>query len=119
MEKRKLIKLTSIIVIGLSVFVTSCKKNLTPIGELTTASVYKDFNNYPQVLAKLYTAFAISGQAGGAGNPDIAGIDEGFSNYLREYFNMQELTTDEAQIVWNDGTVHTLHDMTWTNQSEF
>jgi hypothetical protein len=119
MEKRKFIKLTAIIVIGLSVFVTSCKKNLTPIGELTTASVYKDFGNYPQVLAKLYTAYAISGQAGGAGNADIAGIDEGFSNYLREYFNMQELTTDEAQIVWNDGTVHTLHDMTWTNQCEF
>jgi len=103
----------------LSAIITSCKKNLTPIGELTTASVYKDFGNYNQVLAKLYTAYAISGQAGGAGAPDIAGIDEGFSNYLREYFNMQELTTDEAQIVWNDGTVHNLHDMTWTSQNEF
>lgn len=119
MKRIKLSKLTAIIVIGCSVLSVSCKKNLTPIGELTTASVYKDFSNYPQVLAKLYTAYALSGQAGGAGAPDIAGIDEGFSNYLREYFNMQELTTDEAQIVWNDGTVHTLHDMTWTNQCEF
>ena len=32
---------------------------------------------------------------------------------------MQELTTDEAAIVWNDGTVHTLHNMTWNNQCEF
>lgn len=119
MKKFKLTKLAAIIVIGLSAFGVSCKKNLTPIGQLTTASVYKDFGNYPQVLAKLYTAFALSGQAGPAGAPDIAGIDEGFSNYLREYFNMEELTTDEAQIVWNDGTVHNLHDMTWNNQNEF
>ncbi len=119
MKSRRFTTLATIIVIGLSAIITSCKKNLTPIGELTTASVYKDFGNYPQVLAKLYTAYALSGQAGPAGQPDIAGIDEGFSNYLREYFNMQELTTDEAQIVWNDGTVHNLHDMTWTNQNEF
>ncbi|HVS94053.1 MAG TPA: RagB/SusD family nutrient uptake outer membrane protein [Mucilaginibacter sp.] len=119
MKKRKFNRLASIIVMGLLVTVTSCKKDLSPKGATTTASVYKDFNNYVEVLGKLYDAYAISGQAGPAGNPDIAGIDEGFSNYLREYFNMQELTTDEAQIVWNDGTVHTLHDMTWNNQCEF
>jgi hypothetical protein len=119
MKKRNLLKLASVIVIGLSVIITSCKKNLTPIGELTTASVYKDFSNYPQVLAKLYTAYAISGQAGPAGNADIAGIDEGFSNYLREYFNTEELTTDEAQITWNDGDVHDLHDMIWTSSNTF
>ena len=104
---------------AVSVTITSCKKNLEPIGQTTTASVYKDFGNYVQVLGKLYNAYAISGQQGPAGNPDIVGIDEGFGNYLREYFNMQELTTDEAQIVWNDGTVHTLHDGTWNNQCEF
>ncbi|MBS1533262.1 MAG: RagB/SusD family nutrient uptake outer membrane protein [Bacteroidetes bacterium] len=111
--------LTVITVIAVSVTVSSCKKNLEPIGQVTTASVYKDFSNYQQVLAKLYTAYAISGQQGPSGNADITGIDEGFGNYLREYFNSQELTTDEAQIVWNDGTVHTLHDMTWNNQCEF
>jgi len=113
----KLLAVTTVITV--SVTITSCKKNLEPIGQTTTANVYKDFNNYVQVLGKLYNAFAISGQQGPAGNPDIAGIDEGFGNYLREYFNMQELTTDEAQIVWNDGTVHTLHDGTWNNQCEF
>ncbi|MFB9845035.1 RagB/SusD family nutrient uptake outer membrane protein [Mucilaginibacter ginsenosidivorans] len=119
MKVRNIRLLATITVIGVAVTITSCKKNLVPIGQVTTASVYKDFGNYQQVLAKLYTAYALSGQQGPAGNPDIAGIDEGFGNYLREYFNMQELTTDEAQIVWNDGTVHTLHDMTWNNQCEF
>src|ERR1700712_5549921 len=119
MKKRNFTKLAAFIVMGLLVTVISCKKDLQPKGALTTANVYTDFNNYLPAVAKLYDAYAISGQAGGAGNADIAGIDEGFSNYLREYFNMQELTTDEAQIVWNDGTVHTLHDMTWNNQNEF
>jgi len=119
MTKRILTKLLTVTVIVSAVAVTSCKKNLTPQGSITTASVYKDFANYKPVLAKLYTAFALSGQTGPAGNPDVAGIDEGFSNYLRELFNMQELTTDEAQIVWNDGTVHNLHDMTWNAQNEF
>ena len=109
---------TAIIVVALSTGLFSCKK-ITPVGELTTDNVYKNFSNYQPVLGKLYTAFAISGQTGGAGSPDIAGIDEGFSNYLREYYNMQELTTDEAAIVWNDGTVHNLHDMTWNSQNEF
>lgn len=112
-------RLTFVTVLSVAVTLTSCKKNLTPQGQLTTASVYKDFNNYKSVLAKLYTAFALSGQQGPAGNPDVAGIDEGFSNYLRELFNMEELTTDEAHIVWNDGTVHNLHDMTWNSQNEF
>jgi starch-binding outer membrane protein, SusD/RagB family len=119
MKLRHLQKLAAIIVMGLLVTVSSCKKNLTPEGELTTANVYTDFNNYKPVLAKLYDAFAISGQTGGAGNPDIVGIDEGFGNYLRELFNMEELTTDEASIIWNDGTVHNLHDMTWNSQNEF
>ncbi|MDB5007355.1 MAG: RagB/SusD family nutrient uptake outer membrane protein [Mucilaginibacter sp.] len=119
MKIRHLQKLTAITLIGLLVAVSSCKKNLTPQGQVTTANVYTNFSNYLPIVAKLYTAFAISGQAGGAGNPDIAGIDEGFSNYLRELFNMEELTTDEASIVWNDGTVHTLHDMTFNSQCEF
>jgi hypothetical protein len=119
MKLRLFKKLPFIIVMCAAVTITSCKKNLTPEGQLTTANVYKDFNNYKPVLAKLYTAFALSGQQGPAGNPDVVGINEGFSNYLRELFNMEELTTDEAQIVWNDGTVHNLHDMTWNSQNEF
>lgn len=119
MKLRNLKRLAALAILGVLVTVSSCKKDLTPKGQITTASVYKDFNNYLPIVGKLYTAFAISGQAGPAGNPDIAGIDEGFSNYLRELFNMEELTTDEASIVWNDGTVHTLHDLTFNSQCEF
>ncbi len=96
MKLRHLQKLAAIIVMGLLVTVSSCKKNLTPQGELTTANVYTNFSNYKPVLAKLYTSFAISGQTGGSGNPDISGIDEGFGNYLRVWFHMEEFDHDET-----------------------
>jgi len=107
------------IILALVAVITSCKKDLTPYYETTSENVYKDFNNYKPVLARLYAGFAVSGQQGPAGKPDIGGIDEGFSNYIRQYYNMQELTTDEAIISWNDGTIHDLHNMKWTSSNEF
>ncbi|MBX7124076.1 MAG: RagB/SusD family nutrient uptake outer membrane protein [Cyclobacteriaceae bacterium] len=83
----------------------------------TTASdVYTDTQSYKQGLAKLYAAFALTGQQGPAGNGDVAGVDEGFSCFVRSLWYMNELTTDEA--VWtypNDanGTIFNLHYNTW------
>lgn len=112
-------KKLAVVSLLLLTIVTSCKKDLTPAYDLTSVKVYADFANYKDVLAKLYAVYALSGQQGPAGKPDIAGIDEGFSNYLREYYNMQELTTDEAIIAWNDGTIHDLHNMNWNADNEF
>jgi hypothetical protein len=49
---------------------------------------------------------------------DISGIDEGESQYIRGYWLLQELTTDEAVIAWNDGTIN-LHSQTWTSLDRF
>jgi hypothetical protein len=86
---------------------------------VTSATVYKNAYVYKQVLAKCYAGLALSGQTGPNGNPDISGIDEGFSQYLREYWYAQELTTDEAVIAWNDGTLKDYHYQTWTSAGEF
>jgi hypothetical protein len=32
---------------------------------------------------------------------------------------MQELTTDEAVIAWNDGTIKDFHSQTWTSLDRF
>jgi starch-binding outer membrane protein, SusD/RagB family len=93
--------------------------DITPENEVVSAKVYKDFSNYKMILAKLYAGYAVTGQRGPAGSPDIGGIDEGFSNYLRQYWQAQELTTDEAIIAWNDGNLRDLHDMDWTPGNEF
>ncbi len=93
--------------------------DITPKYDVVSSKVYQDFNNYKPILAKLYAGYAVTGQQGPAGRPDIGGIDEGFSNYLRQYWQAQELTTDEAIISWNDGNLRDLHDMDWTSTNEF
>jgi hypothetical protein len=113
---KKLFYIIPIIAV-LSFTVTSCFKDLDTLpidpDEVTSASVYENPDSYIQVLAKLYAGLAVSGQTGPSGNPDISGIDEGFGQYLRGYWYMQELTTDEAVIGWNDQTIKDLHYQTW------
>jgi len=110
-------------VLFVSVFLTSCFKDLDVIpldpNEVTAATVYDDPASYKQVLAKLYAGLALSGQEGPAGQPDISGIDEGFSTYLRQYWKAQELSTDEAVIAWNDGNIHDFHQQDWDANNEF
>lgn len=99
----------------------SCDHSLDidPKYDVVSSNVYKDFNNYKQILAKLYAGYAVTGQQGPTGKPDILGGDEGASNYLRQYWQAQELTTDEAVIAWNDGNLRDLHEMDWTPANEF
>jgi hypothetical protein len=110
-----------LVTLTVTVMATSCVKDLDrfPAYQPTTETVYADFANYKLILAKIYAGLVTSGQAGPAGQPDIAGIDEGFSNYLRQYWKVQELPTDEAVIAWNDGTLPEYHKMTWTSSNEF
>ena len=111
----------AIAILGGSFMMTSCIDDLKqePITEITAASLYKDFGNYKNLLAKLYGGIAVGGQAGGDGQGDIADIDGGFSNYMRLMYYMQEITTDEAVIGWNDGTLPEVHKMSWTPANEF
>jgi hypothetical protein len=119
---KKYLKIT-MAAIALVVITTSCLKDLdvSPIDKnLPTANVVFDSPAaYTQALAKLYSSYAVSGQEGPAGKPDIDGIDEGFSNYLRQYWNAQQLSTDEAVIAWNDATIKDFHWQTWSPNDVF
>jgi hypothetical protein len=119
----KINKLKIFSVVLLSIGMTSCINdlNVTPIDpNLTTSDVvYTDVNSYKEGLAKLYAAFAVSGQKGPSDQPDIEGIDEGFGSYIRAYWNCQELPTDEAVIAWNDQTIKDFHWHTWTASDVF
>jgi starch-binding outer membrane protein, SusD/RagB family len=93
----------------------ACGKNLnqSPKYGLNAEAVYSDPNNYIKVLAKLYTGMSMTGNQGPAGQADIAGIDEGFSAYVRVLWNMQELPTDEAICGWNDPGIPDLNKSQW------
>ena len=111
----------AILLLGASYAIQSCTEDLKqePITEVTSASLYKDFTKYKGLLAKLYGGLAVGGQSGGDGSGDIADIDGGFSNYMRLLFTLNVITTDEAVIGWNDGTLHEFHKMIWSPANEF
>ena len=88
-----------------------------PKSTITDANIFNDPNSYRAFLAKIYGGLALSGQQGPAGQPDISGIDEGFSQYLRLYWETEELPTDEAVIAWNDIGLPEMNTQLWTAQS--
>lgn len=88
----------------------------------TSANVYTTTESYKAGLAKLYATFILTGQIGPAApggditSPDVGGVDEGFSSFIRSLWYMQTLTTDEA--VWSypndaNGTISNLHFNSW------
>jgi len=108
------------IIVCISMVTVSCvgDLNVKPIDPYlqTANNAYTDSASFKGGLAKLYAAFALTGQQGPSGAGDVGGVDEGFSCFIRSVWNMQELTTDEA--VWtypNDanGTIFNLHYNTW------
>lgn len=101
--------------------VVSCNKKLDrfPTNDITSEVVYKTPTGYKQAFAKVYSAFALTGNQGPAGNGDIQGIDEGFSDFLRLYFKAQELSTDEAVIAWGDAGIQDFHNMNWSSANPF
>lgn len=112
---------TAVLGLSLTFSTVSCVQDLErePITDTTSANLFKDFKNYPLLLAKLYGAQAVGGQQGGDGMSDISGIDGGFSSYMRQLYTMQVITTDEAKIAWPDGTLPQMNTMSWTASNEF
>ena len=114
----------TLIMVLVTFLLSSCTKdlNVEPIDPLinTSNNVFQTQGNYLRALAKVYASYAISGQQGaGGGQPDIQGIDENFGNYLRQYFDLQELPTDEAIMAWDDATIKDFHWQTWSPNDVF
>lgn len=106
---------------AVSTLLVSCTKDLNryPTNDVTSETVYSTPLGYKQAFAKVYGAFANTGNSGPAGNGDIAGIDEGFSDFYRMFWEAQELPTDEAVIAWGDIGIQDFHNMNWTSSNPF
>lgn len=96
----------------------SCHKDLDrmPTNDTTASDVYGSELSTKQALAKVYGAYALTGN-GDMG--DIAGIDEGASDFLRNYFNLQTLSTDEGICAWTDEGLPDLHNLNWSSSNAF
>ena len=88
---------------------------VAPKSSVTGANIWNDPNAYSEYMAKLYSGLILTGQVGPNGNQDIQQIDEGTSEYLRLYWYLQELPTDEAVIGWGDPGVPDLNKWQWTS----
>lgn len=107
--KNKMIKYKNILYIGLSVLLSlpfaACTDDLntTQKGPNVELDPYSDASNYPMLVAKVYAGFSKLGITGPDGDGDIpSSSDQGKTTFLRTYFNIQELTSDEAKCAWSD-----------------
>lgn len=123
MKKISIYKLIAVGCIGVVIALSSCLNDLDlkPIDKNIIQS--DDFKDHPeyyvQLMTKLYAGLAVSGQEGPAGRPDIEGFDEGQAQYLRSYWNLQELPSDEALLGWNDAGVPELSTIKWSAANGF
>jgi hypothetical protein len=114
-----------IIIIGIfllsAVMVTSCVKdlNVTPSDPNTILSANLGSNPayLKEDLAKIYASFIVSGQSDAS--PDIAASDPNFFTTMRAWWNLQEITTDEAICAWGDIGIAGLNTQTWSPTNPF
>lgn len=127
MKKCKTIKLSLLLMLGLLLF-QSCDLAVEPLDddENTSEIFFSQPGSYRQYLAKIYAGLAVTGQNAPAGDSDLGSgagaVDEGFSQYLRGWWQMQELTTDEAIIAWGESDNPTIKDLnfnTWNADNVF
>lgn len=119
-------KILLIVTIGFMIAgLSSCIDDLNTIPldeeELVSEVVFgSEIGPYQELLAKIYAGLAISGNSGGDGDPDVAGVDGGSqASFLRGLWNLQQLPTDEAHCAWNDVGIPDLNYNTWTSSNVF
>lgn len=116
--RRKAALAVAALAIGLGM--SACTDLLVePKSTVTSGNVFTDAASYRSFLAKLYAGLAVSGQQGPAGRADIEGIDEGFGQYIRGYWQLQELPTDEAVIGWGDAGLPEMVTNQWSSTNQF
>ena len=102
--------------LALSLGLSSCvgDLNVKPIDPKTNMTVNPD-----NLFNKCYANMAVAGNGGANGDSDVDGIDGGTSGFLRQLFNSQELTSDEAISAWGDEGVQPLNKNQWNSEHPF
>lgn len=111
----KNIKIYSCSLLSILFLLLGCTKDLDqyPSVETTSEAVYTSVDGYRSVLAKVYGSFAVAGNGRGDADPDMASATATWG-YLRVYFNLQEVPTDEVIYTWAGGdNMVELQYMTW------
>ena len=115
---KAIIKIQFVIAI-ICIATVSCVSDLDryPVHTNSADNVYSSLAGYKSVLAKVYGAYATSVNEGPAGYYDTSFGAEG--EFLRSFFNMQSLTTEEGITTWSDAGLHDLNFMSWSSSNPF
>ncbi|MDR0793494.1 MAG: RagB/SusD family nutrient uptake outer membrane protein [Chitinophagaceae bacterium] len=101
----------------------SCSKqlNLQPTNTNTADVQYSSLVGYKEVLAKVYGSYSlISSQGTGTSDVNFAGLtDPAITDFLRAFWNCQDLSTDEAVCAWNDNSLQSMHNLNWVSTNEY
>ncbi len=89
---------------------SSCTGDLdvTPIDPSSTMTPSE-----PELYTKCYATMALAGNTGGDGDCDIDRLDGGTTGFVRQLFNANELTSDEAICAWGDPGIPEFNYDTW------
>lgn len=114
-------KIITLCVVFTTLMVASCVKDLDvkPIDPsiILTANLKERQGAMKQTLAKIYAGFITRGQNGS--DNDINSDDANFTCFIRAWWNVQELTTDEVICAWGDPGIADLNTQKWTANNPF
>lgn len=99
---------------------TSCIKQLDrfPVNDRIAENVFNSVEGYRQSLAKLYASMAVTGSPVRDIPRELVN-DEGSTGFLRQYWYLQCLPTDEAGWTWSGDTDPIgIHQMAWSAASQ-
>lgn len=75
--------------------------------------------SYEEFLAKIYAGLALSGNSGSFGDPDLSAADQGEATFLRSWWNLQELCTDEVIGAEDNESMRGLYFCQWNSTNKF
>lgn len=109
-NKQAVMALAIMATLGLS----SCHSDLDrmPTNVTTAEQVYSTPLGIKQALAKVYGTYSMPGN-------DVVGQNTDFTDFLRTYFNLQELPTDEAVCAWSDSGIADFHNLNWSSSNPY
>lgn len=99
-----------------AILFSSCLKDLDTLPlnttDFTSENAYANEDSYLKALAYINGYYMLVGQDD-AGNNDLGFSDSGQSEFLRQWFNMNEMTCDGLKCVWGDSYLTELQHDSW------
>lgn len=105
-----------IIILSLAIVFSSCLKDLDTVPlnktDFTSENAYANEASYLNALAYINGYYMMVGQDD-PGSNDLGFSDAGQSEFIRQWFNLNEMSCDGLKCVWGDPYISSLQTNTW------